>query len=65
MHQHTQINQLDATLSQVYYLTFMFSSTRFGSPHTHHQELNNCSSILWFYRWGVVVAVLLGRGRAV
>ena len=21
-----------------------------GRPHTHHQELNNCSSSLWFYR---------------
>jgi len=27
-------------------------------PHAHHQELN-CSSSLWFYRWSVVVAVLL------
>jgi len=30
--------------SQVYYLTFMYSSTYFGRPHAHHQELNNCSS---------------------
>jgi hypothetical protein len=37
----------------------MYSSTRFGSPHAHHQELNNCSSRLWFYRWSVVAAVLL------
>jgi hypothetical protein len=43
----------------VYYLTFMYSSTCFGRPHAHHQELNNCSSSLWFYRWSVVVAVLL------
>ena len=34
-------------------------STRFGHPHAHHQELNNCSSSLWFYRRSVVVAVLL------
>ena len=54
-----QINQLDAAVSQVYYLTFMYSSIYFGSPYTHHQELNNCSSSLWFYRWSVVVAVLL------
>jgi hypothetical protein len=52
------INQLDATTSQVYYLTFMYSSTCFGHPHVHHQELD-CSSSLWFYRWSVVVAVLL------
>ena len=54
-----QINhQLDATISQACYLTFMYSSTCFGRPHAHHQELNNCSS-LWFYRFSVVVAVLL------
>ena len=38
---------------------FMNSSTCFGRPHAHHQELNNCNSSLWFYRWSVVVAVLL------
>jgi hypothetical protein len=54
-----QINQLDANISPVYYLTFMYSSTCFVSPHAHRQELNNCSSSLWFYRWSVVVAVLL------
>jgi hypothetical protein len=37
----------------------MYSSTCFGRPHARHQELNNCSSSLWFYRWSVVVAVLL------
>ena len=37
----------------------MYSSTCFGRPHAHHQELNNCSSSLWLYRWSVVVAVLL------
>ena len=37
----------------------MYNSTCFGRPHAHHQELNNCSSSLWFYRWSVVIAVLL------
>jgi len=37
----------------------MYSSTSLGRPHAHHQELNNCSNSLWFYRWSVVVAVLL------
>jgi hypothetical protein len=37
----------------------MYSSTCFGRPHAHHQELNNCSSSLWFYRWSVVIAVVL------
>jgi hypothetical protein len=37
----------------------MYSSTCFGRPHAHHQELNNCRSSLWFYRWSVVVAALL------
>ena len=36
----------------------MYSSTCFGRPHAHHQELN-CSSSLLFYRWRVLVAVLL------
>jgi hypothetical protein len=40
-------------------LTFIYSSTCFGRPHAHHQELNKCSSCLWFYRWSVVVVVLL------
>jgi hypothetical protein len=37
----------------------MYSSTCFGRPQAHHQEFNNCSSSLWFYRRNVVVAVLL------
>jgi hypothetical protein len=37
----------------------MYGSTCFGRPHAHHQELKNCSSSLCFYRWSVVVAVLL------
>jgi hypothetical protein len=55
------MNQPDATIYQVYYLIFtrMYSSIRFGRLHAHHQELNNCSSSLWFYCWSVVAAVLL------
>ena len=40
-------------------LTFIYSSTCFGRPHAHHQELNNCSSSLRFYHRSMVVAVLL------
>jgi len=40
-------------------LKFIYSSTCFGRPHAHHQELNDCSSSLWFYCWSVVIAVLL------
>ena len=38
VHHHTiQINhQLDATISSVFYLTFIYSSACFGRPHTHH-----------------------------
>jgi hypothetical protein len=39
-------------------LTFIYSSTCFGHPHANHQELNNCSSSLWFYFRIVVIAVL-------
>jgi hypothetical protein len=37
----------------------MYSSTCFGRPHAHHQELNNRGSSIWFYLWSVVIAVLL------
>jgi len=40
-------------------LTFIYSSTCFGRPHAHNQELNICSSSLWFYLRFVVIAVLL------
>jgi hypothetical protein len=40
-------------------MTYVYSSIYFGRPHAHHQQLNNCSNSLWFYRWSVVVAVLL------
>jgi hypothetical protein len=33
------INQQDAATSQVYYLPFRYSSTCFGHPYAHHQEL--------------------------
>jgi hypothetical protein len=46
-------------VSQVHYFTFMCGSTCFGRFLAHHQELNNYISSLWFYRWNVVVAVLL------
>jgi hypothetical protein len=41
MHHHTfnWINQPDAANSQIYYLSFKYSSTCFGHPHAHHQEL--------------------------
>jgi hypothetical protein len=58
-HIFKQINQLDAKVSQVYYLMLMYSSACFGRPQAHPQELNNCGSSLWFYRWNVVIAVLL------
>ena len=41
VHHHTfnWINQQDAGTSQVYYLSFRYSSTCFGHHHAHHQEL--------------------------
>jgi hypothetical protein len=36
----------------------MYSSTCFGCPHVHHQELNDCSGILWFYLRILVIVVL-------
>ena len=52
-------NQLNATIDWFYYLAFIYSSTCFERPYAHHQELKNCSSSLSFYRWNLVVAVLL------
>jgi hypothetical protein len=42
VHYHTiQINhQLDAAVSSVFYLTFVYSSTRFG--HTHARNVLSC-----------------------
>jgi len=42
------MNQPNAAISQVYYLSFKYSSTCFWHPHAHHQELINYSSSLWF-----------------
>ena len=58
-HRTIQINhQPDATIFQFIFLTFIYSSTCFGRSPTHHQELNDCSSSLWFYLCIVVIAVL-------
>jgi hypothetical protein len=40
-------------------LTFNYSSTCFGHPDAHRQEINNCSDSLWFYLRIVVITVLL------
>jgi len=49
--------------SQVYYLTCMFRSTRFGRLHAHHQELTTAltASGLTLKRGGSSV---VGRGLA-
>jgi hypothetical protein len=40
LHHTIQINhQLDAKIFPVYYLTFIYSSTCFGRPQAHYQEL--------------------------
>jgi hypothetical protein len=54
INQPTRRNNLSSLLVDVIY-----SSIRFGRPHGYFQELNNCSSSLWFYCWSVVTAVLL------
>ena len=54
-----QINhQPDATIFQFIILTFIYSSTCFGSFPAHHHELNDCSGSLWFYLRIVVTVVL-------
>jgi len=46
--QFKQINQPDATFSQVYYLMFMCRSTCFGRLHDHHQELTTALTACGF-----------------
>jgi len=58
-HRTIQINhQPDATIFQFIILTFIYSSTCFRRSPAHHQELNDCSSSLWYYLRIVVIAVL-------
>ena len=45
--------------SKVYYLSFKYSSTCFGHPHAHHQELPKLQQQPPVYRRNLVVAVLL------
>ena len=54
INQPTRCNNLSSSLLDVYVQLNMFRASS-----AHRQELNNCSSILWFYRWSVVIAVLL------
>jgi hypothetical protein len=51
-------NQPDAKMFHFIILTFIYSSTSFGCSPAHHQELNDCNSILWFKFRIVVIAVL-------
>jgi hypothetical protein len=45
-----QINhQQDVTIFQFIILTSIYSSTCFGRSPAHYQEINDCSSRLWFY----------------
>jgi len=54
------INQQDAAASQVYYLSFKYSSTCFGHPHAHNQELQQLQQYQpLVYRRSLVIAVLL------
>ena len=66
-HRTIQIDhQPHATIFQFIILTFIYSSTCFGRSPAHHQELNDCSSSLWFYLRIVVIAVLFSwSGRLV
>jgi hypothetical protein len=62
-HRTVQIDhQLDATIFQFIILMFIYSLTCFGRSPAHHQELNDCSSSLWFYLRIVVIAVLFVVG---
>jgi len=61
VHHHTfnWIKQPDAANFQFYYLLFKYSSTCFGHPHAHHQELQQLQQQPLVYRQSLVIAVLL------
>jgi len=42
-------NHPNATIFPFIFLTFIYSSTCFGRSPAHHQELNDCSSSLFFF----------------
>jgi hypothetical protein len=52
------VHQPEATIFQFIILAFIYSSICFGRSPVQHQELNDCSSNLWFYLRIVVIAVL-------
>ena len=56
--QFKQINQLDATVLQVYYLRFMCRSTCFGRLHLHQQELTTALTASGFTVGALVVTTL-------
>jgi hypothetical protein len=63
-HRTIHINhQPDAKIFQFIVLTFIYSSTWFGCFPAHHQQLNDCSGSLWFYR-RIVVTVVLCSARS-
>jgi hypothetical protein len=53
-----KLTKLDATVSQVYYLTFS-GSTCFWRLHAHHQELTTALAASGFTVGALVVAALL------
>jgi len=54
INQSTRCNNFSSLLLYVYVQLNMF-----GRHQANHQELNNCSSSLWFYPRSMVIAVLL------
>jgi hypothetical protein len=58
-HTFNWIDQPDAANSQVYYLSFKYSSTCFGHPHAHHQDLQQLQQQPLVYCRSVVITVLL------
>jgi hypothetical protein len=59
---NVQLKQITNWMQQFFQfiiLMFIYNLTYFGRSHAHQQELNNCSSSLWFYLRDVVIAVLL------
>jgi hypothetical protein len=50
--------------SQIYYFSFKYSSTCFGHPHAHHQELQQLQYQPLVYRQNLVIMLLFVVGSA-
>jgi len=57
-------NQVDATVSQIYYLMVYVSLNMFRATTRPSSGAYNCINSLWFHSWSVGGSSVVGRGLA-